>query len=149
MADSAPENEGRKNFTEEELQQEKAHIQRVINAFLSYKSVKYIIIVMILTLPNRAHALQRVSRGLDNYHKLSSSHQKMLTTYAEHLAAVKAAVETNHQFVQCMVDKAVGMFDNDSELTIPSSVESACTVIREKPSLFCRPICLNGCLHNI
>jgi len=127
MADDALENETRKNFTEEELQQEKAHIQRVINAFLSYKSVKYIIIVMILTLPNRTHALQRVSRALGNYHKLSNSHQKMLTTYAEHLTAVKAAVETNHQFVQCLVNKAVGMFDNDSELTIPSTVESACT----------------------
>lgn len=78
---------------------------------------------IILTFPNRAHALQRVSRALDNYHKLPTGHQKMLTQYAEHLTAVRAAVETNHQFVQCIVDKAVGMFDNDPQLTIPNPVE--------------------------
>lgn len=78
---------------------------------------------VILTFPNRAHALQRVSRALDNYHKLPSYQQKMLTQYAEHLAAVRAAVETNHQFVQSIVDKAVDMFDNDPQFTIPNPVE--------------------------
>ena len=80
---------------------------------------------LILTFPNRAHALQRVSRALDNYHKLPTSHQKMLTTYAEHLTALRTAVDINHQFVQCIVDKAVGMFDNDPDITIPNPVELA------------------------
>ena len=47
----------------------------------------------------------------------------MLTQYAEHLTAVRAAVDVNHQFVQCIVDKAVGMFDNDPQLIIPNPVE--------------------------
>jgi len=78
---------------------------------------------MILTFPNRAHAQQRVSRALNNYRKLPSHHQKMLTQYAEHLVAVSTAVDTNHQFVRCIVDKAVGMFDNDPQITIPNPVE--------------------------
>lgn len=80
---------------------------------------------MILTFPNRAHAIQRVSRALDNYHKIPTGHQKMLTRYGEHLSAVRAAVDINHQFVQCIVDKAVGMFDNDPQITIPHPVELA------------------------
>lgn len=47
----------------------------------------------------------------------------MLTEYAEHLAAVRAAVDTNQQFVQCIVGKAAGIFDNDPQITIPNPVE--------------------------
>jgi len=48
----------------------------------------------------------------------------MLSGHVQHLATVKATVETNHLFVKTIVDKAAGMFENDPSITIPSPVES-------------------------
>ena len=93
--------------------------------FRTGTGVRYNLLILILyCISDRAHALQRVSRALDNYHKLSSHHQKMLAGHAQHLATVRATVETNHLFVKTIVEKAAGMFENDPSITMPDPVES-------------------------
>lgn len=43
MAGSDPAGEWTKDFSEEEIAQEKVHVQRIINAFLSYRYLVFVI----------------------------------------------------------------------------------------------------------
>ena len=93
-------NSKRKNvdFDEEVLEQQ--HFQRVIDAFLFY----------------RTSSQRQVERKQKSLHELSPKHQEILSTVNERLEQMMIAVDRNYEFIKRIIQCTGGMFVN-SDMT--------------------------------
>jgi carnosine N-methyltransferase len=95
MAASASDSKGDCNL---ESEAEKEHFQRVCTAFSYY----------------RTFAMRRVARAHENFSCLPLHHQQLLNDFLPNLDRLKAAIDTNHQFIDRLMKSAQGMFVNSS-----------------------------------
>jgi carnosine N-methyltransferase len=68
----------------------------------------------ILVLYVSTFAMRRVARAHENFSCLPLHHQQLLNDFLPNLDRLKAAIDTNHQFIDRLMKSAQGMFVNSS-----------------------------------
>ncbi|XP_064595924.1 carnosine N-methyltransferase-like [Liolophura sinensis] len=104
---------GANGFNRDEEDLEKENFQRILNAFLFYRS----------------HSLKRVQRAEQQYRDLPAHHQEMLPCYMDHIDLVRTCIDHNYQVIKLITAQTSGMFENKDH----GPVQSGENVIRGVP----------------
>ena len=60
----------------------------------------------------RVYALRKLERMRQNYQQLPAAHQLLLPGYLTHVERCRAAIDTNDDFVRCILGGAENVFEN-------------------------------------